>query len=39
MTNGEKFTEAEVQEFLNAAADPDTGVIRYDDYAEILANE
>lgn len=38
-TRGEKFTNEEVLEMLNAAADPETGYIKYDDYAPILATD
>eukprot|EP01064_Diplonema_japonicum_P009590 TRINITY_DN17062_c0_g1_i1.p1 TRINITY_DN17062_c0_g1~~TRINITY_DN17062_c0_g1_i1.p1 ORF type:complete len:213 (+),score=51.39 TRINITY_DN17062_c0_g1_i1:70-639(+) len=37
VTRGERFTNEEVLEMLNAAADPETGYIKYDDYAPILA--
>eukprot|EP01059_Diplonema_ambulator_P035549 TRINITY_DN8395_c0_g2_i1.p1 TRINITY_DN8395_c0_g2~~TRINITY_DN8395_c0_g2_i1.p1 ORF type:complete len:190 (+),score=47.40 TRINITY_DN8395_c0_g2_i1:40-609(+) len=37
ITRGERFTNEEVLEMLNAAADPETGYIKYDDYAPILA--
>lgn len=36
---GEKLTAEEVIEMLNAAADPETGYIYYDDYAPVLATE
>ena len=36
-TRGERFTNEEVLEMLNAAADPETGYIKYDDYSPILA--
>eukprot|EP01065_Artemidia_motanka_P022985 TRINITY_DN2728_c4_g1_i1.p2 TRINITY_DN2728_c4_g1~~TRINITY_DN2728_c4_g1_i1.p2 ORF type:complete len:325 (+),score=129.32 TRINITY_DN2728_c4_g1_i1:83-976(+) len=38
-SRGEKFTNEEVLEMLNAAADPETGYIKYDDYAPILATD
>eukprot|EP01006_Ploeotia_vitrea_P057202 TRINITY_DN68159_c8_g4_i1.p1 TRINITY_DN68159_c8_g4~~TRINITY_DN68159_c8_g4_i1.p1 ORF type:complete len:183 (+),score=38.98 TRINITY_DN68159_c8_g4_i1:112-660(+) len=37
LTKGERFTNDEVLEFINAAADPETGQIKYEDYAAILA--
>eukprot|EP00755_Sulcionema_specki_P037090 Sspe_Gene.108203::Locus_87362_Transcript_1_1_Confidence_1.000_Length_661::g.108203::m.108203 len=36
-SRGEKFTNEEILEMLNAAADPETGYIKYGDYAPILA--
>eukprot|EP01063_Lacrimia_lanifica_P017987 TRINITY_DN24963_c0_g1_i1.p1 TRINITY_DN24963_c0_g1~~TRINITY_DN24963_c0_g1_i1.p1 ORF type:complete len:191 (+),score=94.83 TRINITY_DN24963_c0_g1_i1:67-639(+) len=36
-TRGERFNSDEVLELLNAAADPETGYIKYEDYAPILA--
>jgi len=36
-TKGEKFNNEEILELLNCAADPETGYIKYDDYATILA--
>lgn len=38
-SRGERFTNEEVLEMLNAAADPETGYIKYDDYASILATD
>lgn len=35
---GEKFGPDEVSEFLNAACDPETGQIHYDDYVALLAD-
>eukprot|EP00668_Euglena_longa_P011519 GGOE01013925.1.p1 GENE.GGOE01013925.1~~GGOE01013925.1.p1 ORF type:complete len:183 (+),score=54.99 GGOE01013925.1:77-625(+) len=37
-TAGEKFGPDEVSEFLNAACDPETGQIHYDDYVALLAD-
>uniref|UniRef100_A0A7S1IF65 EF-hand domain-containing protein n=1 Tax=Eutreptiella gymnastica TaxID=73025 RepID=A0A7S1IF65_9EUGL len=36
---GEKLSAEEVNEFLNAASDPETGYIRYEDYAILLSTE
>eukprot|EP00760_Papus_ankaliazontas_P025939 PhM_4_TR2935/c0_g1_i1/m.89727 len=36
-TMGEKFSSDEILEMLNAAADPETGNIKFEDYAPILA--
>jgi len=36
-TMGEKLNNEEVLEMINAAADPESGNIKYDDYAPILA--
>lgn len=38
-TRGEVFQNEEILEMLNAAADPETGYIKYDDYAPILATD
>eukprot|EP00906_Rhabdomonas_costata_P034927 RCo049109 len=39
LARGEAFTKDEVAEFINAAADPETGVINYEEYAATLATE
>ena len=36
---GERFGPEEINEFLNAASDPETGEIRYEDYAILLATD
>ena len=36
-TRGERFTSEEILEMLNAAADPETGYVKYEDYAPILS--
>lgn len=36
---GEKFNNEEILEMINAACDPETGHIYYDDFAAILATE
>merc|ERR1711881_248499 len=36
MTMGERFTQDEAMEMLNTAADPETAVVRYADYAATL---
>eukprot|EP00754_Rhynchopus_humris_P047389 Rhum_TRINITY_DN6977_c0_g1::Rhum_TRINITY_DN6977_c0_g1_i1::g.21397::m.21397 len=36
-TRGERFTSEEILEMLNAAADPETGYVKYEDYTPILA--
>lgn len=38
-TLGEKFSSEEVLELVNAAADPETGHIYYEEYAPVLATE
>lgn len=39
MTMGEPFTKEEVDEMFAAAIDPAKGVIVYQDYASLLAND
>lgn len=38
-TMGERFNNDEMLEFINSAADPETGFIYYEDYAAVLATE
>lgn len=38
-TMGEKFNNEEILEMINAASDPETGHIYYEDYAALLATE
>eukprot|EP00164_Ancoracysta_twista_P000932 GFYU01001221.1.p1 GENE.GFYU01001221.1~~GFYU01001221.1.p1 ORF type:complete len:167 (-),score=37.39 GFYU01001221.1:208-708(-) len=36
-THGERFSAEEIDEMVQAAADPETGFIFYEEYAEVLA--
>ncbi|RNF01638.1 hypothetical protein TraAM80_06871 [Trypanosoma rangeli] len=38
-SGGEPFTEEEVEQFLAAAADPESGRIYYEEFADVLATE
>ncbi|RNF21253.1 uncharacterized protein Tco025E_03569 [Trypanosoma conorhini] len=38
-SGGEPFTEEEVDEFISAAADPESGRIYYEEFADVLATE
>eukprot|EP00994_Dinema_validum_P004420 NODE_2469_length_690_cov_96.407176_g2017_i0.p1 GENE.NODE_2469_length_690_cov_96.407176_g2017_i0~~NODE_2469_length_690_cov_96.407176_g2017_i0.p1 ORF type:complete len:183 (+),score=40.02 NODE_2469_length_690_cov_96.407176_g2017_i0:73-621(+) len=38
-SKGERFSQDEVTEFINAAADPETGHIYYEEYAYVLSQE
>ena len=35
-THGERFNEEDIEDFLNASSEPDTGIISYPDFCEIL---
>ncbi|PRP81235.1 hypothetical protein PROFUN_02069 [Planoprotostelium fungivorum] len=38
-SHGESFTQEEIEEMFSLAVDPDKGVIFYDEYATLLAND